>query len=123
MISGVATAAQIIPDTTPKPVSGRVAIVVLGFGLNANGKMAPELVNRVSAGKSQAEITTTAPIVVTGGGAQERYHRAAAMKAWLIDNGVDATRIVTEDKSGSTVANAQYTSEILRAKVSATSSW
>lgn len=45
------------------------------------------------------------------------------MKAWLIDNGVDATRIVTEDKSGSTVANAQYTSEILRAKVSATSSW
>ncbi|SDU73845.1 hypothetical protein SAMN04488548_1344046 [Gordonia westfalica] len=41
VISGVATAAQIIPDTTPKPVSGRVAIVVLGFGLNANGKMAP----------------------------------------------------------------------------------
>lgn len=116
VISGVATAAQIVPDTTPKPVSGRVAIVVLGFGLNANGKMAPELVNRVSAGKSQAEITTTAPIVVTGGVPKNGITEAAAMKTWLIDNGVDASRIVTEDKSGSTVANAQYTSEILRAK-------
>lgn len=116
VISGVATAAQIVPDTTPKPVSGRVAIVVLGFGLNANGKMAPELVNRVSAGKSQAEITTAAPIVVTGGVPKNGITEAAAMKTWLIDNGVDASRIVTEDKSGSTVANAQYTSEILRAK-------
>ncbi|TSD95270.1 YdcF family protein [Gordonia rubripertincta] len=116
VISGVATAAQIVPDTTPKPVSGRVAIVVLGFGLNANGKMAPELVNRVTAGKAQSEITTAAPIVVTGGVPKNGITEAAAMKNWLVENGVDTGRILTEDKSGSTVANAQNTSEILRAK-------
>ncbi|MBD0860595.1 YdcF family protein [Gordonia sp. zg691] len=116
VISGVATAAAIVPDTTPKPVSGRVAIVILGYGLNANGKMAPELVNRVSAGKEQSEITTGAPIVVTGGVPKKGITEAAAMRTWLVDNGVDANRILTEDKSGSTVANAQNTAELLRAQ-------
>ncbi|MEO9329373.1 YdcF family protein [Gordonia aurantiaca] len=116
VIDGVATAAQIVPDTDPKPVAGRVAIVVLGFGLNADGKMAPELVNRVSAGKAQADITPGVPIVVTGGVPKNGVTEAAAMRNWLVGNGVDASRILTEDKSGSTVANAQNTSEILRAK-------
>ncbi|MFE0748667.1 YdcF family protein [Gordonia sp. NPDC058843] len=116
IISGVATAAQIVPSTTPKPVSGRVAIVVLGYGLNANGKMAPELVNRVSAAKAQSEVTTGAPIVVTGGVPKNGVTEAAAMRKWLVDNGIAASRILTEDKSGSTVGNAQNTAEILRAQ-------
>ncbi|MCG7633449.1 YdcF family protein [Gordonia McavH-238-E] len=116
IISGVATAAQIVPSTTPRPVSGRVAIVVLGYGLNANGKMAPELVNRVSAAKAQSELTTGAPVVVTGGVPKKGVTEAAAMRTWLVDNGVSASRILTEDKSGSTVANAQNTAEILRAQ-------
>lgn len=116
IISGVATAAQIVPSTTPQPVSGRVAIVVLGYGLNANGKMAPELVNRVSAGKAQSEVTTGAPIVVTGGVPKKGVTEAAAMRTWLVDNGVSASRILAEDKSGSTVGNAQNTAEILRAQ-------
>ncbi|MFT4396622.1 YdcF family protein [Gordonia lacunae] len=116
IISGVATAAQIVPSTTPQPVSGRVAIVVLGYGLNANGKMAPELVNRVSAGKAQSEVTTGAPIVVTGGVPKKGVTEAAAMRTWLVDNGVSASRILVEDKSGSTVGNAQNSAEILRAQ-------
>ncbi|WP_238420526.1 YdcF family protein [Gordonia sp. 'Campus'] len=116
IIAGVTTAAQIVPATTPQPVSGRVAIVVLGYGLNANGKMAPELVNRVSAGKAQSEVTTSAPIVVTGGVPKKGVTEAAAMRTWLIDNGVGSDRILVEDKSGSTVANAQNTAEILRAR-------
>ncbi|MCT1352093.1 YdcF family protein [Gordonia sp. p3-SID1431] len=116
IISGVATAAQIVPDTTPKAVSGRPAIVVLGYGLNANGKMAPELVNRVSAAKAQAELTTNTPIVVTGGVPKKGITEAAAMRTWLENNGVSANRILVEDKSGSTVANAQNTAEILRAQ-------
>lgn len=116
IISGVATAAQIVPSTTPQPVSGRVAIVVLGYGLNANGKMAPELVNRVSVGKAQSEVTTGAPIVVTGGVPKKGVTEAAAMRTWLVDNGVSASRILVEDKSGSTVGNAQNSAEILRAQ-------
>ncbi|AZG46424.1 YdcF family protein [Gordonia insulae] len=116
IIEGVAAAAQIVPDTTPKTVAGRAAIVVLGFGLNRDGKMAPELVRRVTAGKSQAETTTTAPIVVTGGVPKAGITEAAAMKKWLVANGVDAARITEEGRSGSTVANAQNTAEILRAQ-------
>ncbi|MGK2318815.1 YdcF family protein [Gordonia rhizosphera] len=116
IIEGVSAAAQIVPDTTPKTVSGQPAIVILGYGLNGNGKMAPELVRRVTAGKAQAETTTTAPIVVTGGAPKAGITEAAAMRKWLVDNGVDAARITTEDKSGSTVANAQNTAAILLAQ-------
>ncbi|MYR07230.1 YdcF family protein [Gordonia sp. SID5947] len=111
---GVAEAARIVPDTTPKAVGGRAAIVVLGYGLGRDGKMAPELVRRVTAGKAQAETTTTAPIVVTGGVPKAGITEAAAMKKWLVAAGVDAARITEEGRSGSTVANAQNTAEILR---------
>ncbi|MGV9709429.1 YdcF family protein [Gordonia sp. NPDC003424] len=114
IITGVSAAAQIVPDTAPKTVSGRAAIVVLGYGLNGNGTMAPELVRRVTAGKSQAETTTTAPLVVTGGAPKAGVTEAAAMKKWLVANGVDAARITEEGASGSTVANAQNTAALLR---------
>ncbi|MDL9946372.1 YdcF family protein [Gordonia sp. ABSL11-1] len=114
IIDGVNAAAQIVPDTSPKTVAGRAAIVVLGYGLNRDGTMAPELVKRVSAGKSQAETTTTLPIVVTGGVPKAGITEAAAMKKWLVSNGIDAARVTEESRSGSTVANAQNTAEILR---------
>lgn len=116
IIAGVADAAKIVPDTTPKNVSGRPTIVILGYGLRADGKMAAELINRVRAGKSQAELTTSAPIVVSGGVPKKGITEASAMQKWLVDNGVDASRITTEDKSGSTVANAQNTAAILAGK-------
>ena len=72
--------------------------------------------DRVRAGKSQAELTTSAPIVVSGGVPKKGITEASAMQKWLVDNGVDASRITTEDKSGSTVANAQNTAAILAGK-------
>ncbi|MFT4044977.1 MAG: YdcF family protein [Gordonia sp. (in: high G+C Gram-positive bacteria)] len=113
IISGVAAAAKIVPSTTPKPVLSGAAIVVLGYGLNANGAMAPELVNRLTAGKSQADVSPLLPIVVTGGAPKRGITEASAMYKWLIANGVAASRVVAEDKSGSTVANAQNTAAIL----------
>ncbi len=38
------------------------------------------------------------------------------MKKWLTDNGIDASRILTEDSSVSTVANAQNTAKLLAAR-------
>ncbi|MCX2963634.1 YdcF family protein [Gordonia sp. NPDC062954] len=114
IIAGVDAAAQIVPDTSPKTVTGRTAIVILGYGLNGNGKMAPELIRRVTAGKAQAEAAASAPIVVAGGAPKKGITEAAAMKKWLVANGVDAGRITEEGRSGSTVANAQNTAEILR---------
>ncbi len=114
VISAVTDAAAIVPDVSSKQVSGRAAIVILGYGLNKNGTMAPELVNRVTAGRTQAQATTTLPIVVTGGVPKSGVTEASAMKTWLVSNGVDAARITPEDKSGSTVANAQNTAALLR---------
>ncbi|GAC67056.1 YdcF family protein [Gordonia soli] len=116
VISGVTAGAAIVPDTTPKDVRGKVAVVVLGFGLGKNGTMAAELVNRVTAGRAQAQATPTLPIVVSGGVPRAGITEAAAMQKWLVSNGVEANRIVAEGKSGSTVANAQNTAEILGAK-------
>ncbi|MEE3853347.1 ElyC/SanA/YdcF family protein [Gordonia sp. LSe1-13] len=116
IIDGVDAAAQIVPDTAPKTISGQPTIVILGFGLNRNGKMAPELVRRVTAGKSQAGTMSTAPIVVSGGAPQAGVTEAAAMKKWLVSKGVDAGRITEEGRSGSTVGNAQNTAEILRGR-------
>ncbi|MFW0783023.1 YdcF family protein [Gordonia sp. CPCC 206044] len=113
IIDGVDAAAQIVPDPAPKMVSGRVAIVILGFGLTAGGKMAPELVRRVTAGKAQAEATSTAPIVVSGGAPKAGVTEASAMRKWLISNGVDGSRITEEGRSGSTPANAQNTAAVL----------
>lgn len=116
IIDGVAAAAAIVPDTTPKTVAGRAAIVILGYGLNGNGTMAPELVRRVTAGKAQAQTTTTAPIVVTGGAPKAGVTEASTMQKWLVANGIDASRITAEGNSGSTVANAQNTAAILAAQ-------
>ncbi|WP_050949886.1 YdcF family protein [Gordonia effusa] len=114
IIDGVTAAAAIIPDTTPKAVSGRTAIVVLGYGLTANGKMAPELVKRVTAGKEQADVAAGAPIVVTGGAPKKGVTEAAAMRNWLVGKGIAASRITAEDKSTSTVSNAQNTATLLK---------
>ncbi|NDK88586.1 YdcF family protein [Gordonia desulfuricans] len=110
----VTAAAAIVPATQPQQVAGNPAIVILGFGLSPKGEMAPELVKRLEAGLAQAQVLPSAPIVVTGGKPQNGVTEAGAMRAWLIRKGVDATRIVTEEQSVSTVSNAQNTAPILR---------
>ncbi len=114
IIEGVTAAAAIVPDTSPKTVGASTAIVVLGYGLNANGKMAPELVNRVTAAKEQALVADSAPIVVSGGAPKKNVTEAAAMRTWLVSNRIPASRITVEDKSTSTVSNAQNTAAILK---------
>ncbi len=58
----------------------------------------------------------TATVIVTGGKPQNGITEAAVMKKWLIDNGIDASRILTEDSSVSTVANAQNSANLLAAR-------
>ncbi len=114
--AGVSAAAAIVPSTSPAPASGQPAIVILGYGLGADGTMAPELVKRLTAGKAQADAAPSLPIVVTGGVPKKGITEASAMKKWLVANGVDASRVTTEDKSVSTVSNAQNTAAILGAR-------
>ncbi|MBN4926884.1 YdcF family protein [Hoyosella rhizosphaerae] len=114
VIAGVDAAAQIVPSTDPvEAASVPVAIVILGHGLRPDGSMQPELVKRLTAGLAQAITTPNAPIVVTGGSPQQGITEAAAMTQWLVEHGVPRSRILVEDQSVSTVANAQNTTKLL----------
>ncbi|QKT09306.1 YdcF family protein [Gordonia sp. X0973] len=116
LIEGVNQAAAIVPSTTPVSAPAGSAIVILGYGLRPNGSMAPELVNRLEAGLAQAQVSPETPVFVTGGVPKKGVTEAAAMKKWLIGKGLSASRITTEDKSTSTISNAQNTTELLRAR-------
>ncbi|WP_278312458.1 YdcF family protein [Lolliginicoccus levis] len=115
VINGVDAAARIVPSTSPAVVEASpIAIVILGHGLRDDGTMAPELVKRLAAGLAQSYASPGAPIYVTGGAPKRGITEAAAMKQWLLDHGVPASRITTEDRSTSTVANAQNTTRLLQ---------
>jgi uncharacterized SAM-binding protein YcdF (DUF218 family) len=116
LVDGVTSAAAIVPSTSPVSAPAGSAIVVLGYGLRPNGTMAPELVKRLEAGLNEAQMSPQTPIFVTGGVPKKGITEAAAMKKWLVSKGIEESRITTEDKSTSTVSNAQNTTELLRAR-------
>ncbi|GED96097.1 hypothetical protein nbrc107697_01360 [Gordonia crocea] len=116
LVEGVTAAAAIVPSTSPVSAPAGSAIVILGYGLRPNGSMAPELVKRLEAGLAQAQASPSTPIFVTGGVPKKGITEAAAMQKWLVGRGVSASRITTEDKSTSTISNAQNTTELLRAR-------
>jgi uncharacterized SAM-binding protein YcdF (DUF218 family) len=94
-------------DFAPATDGVRTAIVVLGLGLNDDGSMAPELVQRLKSAAAVAERSPESPIIVTGGNPQRGVTEAEAMKKWLIDNEIAADRIHAESTANSTVQNAQ----------------
>lgn len=116
IVAGVSSAAAIVPSTATVSEPARSAIVILGYGLDANGTMAPELVKRLTAGKAQADTASSTPVVVTGGAPKKGITEASAMKKWLVANGVSESRVTAEDTSVSTVSNAQNTAAILAAR-------
>jgi len=105
----------ILPDGLPEDDS--LCIVVLGFQLEGDGTMAPELVGRCETALRCAEKYPNAYIAVTGGGTawQNRSAtEAGVMAAWLSAHGVGEDRIITEDASMTTGDNAVFTCKILR---------
>lgn len=88
-------------------------IVVLGAGLYEDGAIRPVLEQRLQAALRLANQYPTAPIIVTGGVPQNGVTEARAMNDWLVGAGVFPGRITQEDRSGSTVQNAQFANNIL----------
>ncbi|ANI93898.1 YdcF family protein [Dietzia timorensis] len=88
-------------------------IVVLGAGLYEDGSIRPVLEQRLQAALRLANQYPTAPIIVTGGVPQNGVTEARAMNDWLVGAGVFPGRITQEDRSGSTVQNAQFSNRIL----------
>ncbi|MGF6886958.1 uncharacterized SAM-binding protein YcdF (DUF218 family) [Nocardia sp. GAS34] len=105
-----------LPNPIPAMIDAQTALVVLGFGLLPDGTMRPELVNRLEAAWLQAVAAPASTIVVTGGAPHNGVTEAAAMAGWLIGHGIAPSHILVEDRSGSTVQNALFSTRLMRAR-------
>jgi uncharacterized SAM-binding protein YcdF (DUF218 family) len=98
---------QAAPPALVKDFS-KPAIVILGYGLNADGTMRPILRRRVLTGLAVAQFFPQAPIIVTGGNPQNGRTEAEQMRRMLQMLGVPGSRIIVENKANSTVENARF---------------
>ncbi|OQS15501.1 hypothetical protein B0T36_09605 [Nocardia donostiensis] len=114
VINAVRAAVATLPNPLPALVGPQTGIVVLGYGLLPDGSLRPELVNRLTAAWIQSIASPFSPIVVTGGNPRNGITEAEAMRNWLVGRGVPATRIHVENRAGSTVMNAVYSTHLLR---------
>lgn len=108
---------EVLPDGLPEDDS--LCIVVLGYCLVSDGSMHKELIGRLETALAAAEKYPNAYIACTGGGTASGNRcvtEAGQMAAWLMDHGIDESRIIKEDKSLSTIENAQFTTALLSAE-------
>lgn len=94
-----------------------LCIVVMGFELLYDGAMAPELVKRCELALECAAQYPQAFIALTGGPTAKQNKEASeagVMAEWFVEHGVDADRLILEDRSKTSADNAQFTIAILR---------
>ena len=104
---------DVLPDGLAQDDS--LCIVVLGYALNGDGTMRPELIQRLQVALASAQKYPNAYVAVTGGGtaAYSDITEAEAMANWLEDNGVARERLILETESLSTTYNAVNTYAML----------
>jgi uncharacterized SAM-binding protein YcdF (DUF218 family) len=99
-------------DTLPQPeasaFTGPVAIVLLGYVLNPDGSMHPLLVQRLNKTLELAHQLPAALIVVTGGVPHNNKTEGSVMAQWLVDHGLEKSRICEDNFARDTVENALY---------------
>lgn len=103
-----------LPEDLPKDDS--LCIVVLGFQLQADGSMSPEMHGRCELALRAAEQYPEAFIAVTGGGTAYKNPEATeagVMAEWFLRKGIGEERLILEDRSTNTEQNALFTREIL----------
>ncbi|MBE6865430.1 MAG: YdcF family protein [Ruminococcaceae bacterium] len=91
------------------------AIIVLGCGLNSDGTPSHTLENRLKGCVEYCRQNPDCFVVVTG--AVSRFGNmteAAAMKKYLVENGIDASRILVDEKATSTKENFEYSLYLLK---------
>jgi len=116
--SHVNTDMEVNIGTVPEglPEDNSVAIVILGFALNADGTMKEELIGRLQTGLNIANAYPNSYVVVTGGGTaanNPNVTEGGLMGAWLLEQGLAEDRLIIENKAPSTVGNAENTYKIL----------
>lgn len=105
---------DVLPDGLPQ--EDTLCIVVLGYGLNEDGSMKQELLDRLEVALRSAEKYPQAYVLCTGG---ETAHvsgvsEAGQMGAWLLGKGLTEDRLLMEADSLSTTENARNCCQLLR---------
>ena len=97
-----------------KPRTGAEAIIVLGSGL-VNGKVPPLLASRLLRGIKAQQRDAGRPVIITSGGQGDDEPRpeGAAMRDYLIEQGVDPELVAAEEESTSTEENLTYSQRML----------
>jgi uncharacterized SAM-binding protein YcdF (DUF218 family) len=96
------------------PVPNARSMVILGAKLNVD-QLSLSLKNRMDAAITYLRDNPTTQVVVSGGqGSDERISEAEAMKNYLIQNQIQATRIQTEALSTSTFENIKFSKKLLQ---------
>ena len=96
-----------------------LCIVVLGFQLNGDGTMAPELQDRCEMALRCARRYPQALIALTGGGTaweNREATEAGVMADWFRDQGIGQEHLLVEGSSLTTGDNASYTGRMLLAE-------
>lgn len=105
-----------LPENLPEDDS--LAIVVLGYALNADGSMKAELIGRLKTAYVCAQQYPNAYVILTGGGTasnNKSVTEADAMAGWMWEQGIAESRIIVENQSMTTLENAGNTLRILEA--------
>ncbi len=92
--------------------------IFLVFGCHTNGLTpSKELASRLNVAHDMLQQNPDAICIVSGGqGKNETVSEAYAMQQYLISRGIDASRILLEDRASSTVYNLSYSYALIREK-------
>ena len=118
MLLGTMAADAIAARHEPKP--DKDFIIVLGCGLRKDGTPTPLLRGRIQRAldfaRKQEAATGKAPVFVLSGGQgpDELQSEAAAMAAWLEEQGVPRSQMLLEDRSTNTAENMAFSKEIIQ---------
>lgn len=97
-----------------KPPEGLDAIIVLGARVNENGPSG-SLRQRINAARVYLEENPDTVCIASGGqGEDEPMSEAECIRDHLVAGGIDADRILLEDRSTSTEENMRYSLPMLR---------
>lgn len=93
-------------EKTPRPVSKRDAIILLGARIMPDGELSTTVLHRVETALDAYQKGCGKLIIACGArGRDEPETEAGAMARWLIARGVPASAIAVDDQSTDTVQN------------------
>lgn len=92
----------------------KTVVVTFGAKVGANGYPGRPLARRLQKTLDILEACPDALCIVSGGkGDDEPMAEASAMKNWLVERGIDASRIIEEDRARNTLQNISYSRELI----------